>query len=384
MPVRRALLLACCLVAHALVVTGEPAAAQTAPPPGSVEYRPPVDAPVVDPFRPPATPYGPGNRGVDLATREGEPVAASAPGEVVFAGPVAGTLHVVVLHADGLRTSYSFLRTVEVRTGARVDAGDRVGTAATVLHVGVRAGDAYLDPTALWGDGYEVRLVPLEEWPALDEARRALADRLLDRRDGPGRARRFVSAAVAWARRGAGAAADYVRAEVSSLAEELLTWAHYAVELRPTTHLLRLGGAAWRWWQRRDDCTPAGVDPPPPAGRRIAVLVAGLGSTSERAAVDDVDTARLGYEGGDVVRFSYAGGRVPGTGASLPGLAESRYDAAHSEGDLRDAGARLAALVAAIRRAAPGIPIDVIAHSQGGWWPGWPSPVPPTWPVARS
>ena len=31
-------------------------------------YTPPVDAPVVDPFRPPAGPYGSGNRGLDATT----------------------------------------------------------------------------------------------------------------------------------------------------------------------------------------------------------------------------------------------------------------------------------------------------------------------------
>ena len=37
-----------------------------------VSYQPPVDAPVTDPFRPPLTPYGPGNRGIDYATVPGD------------------------------------------------------------------------------------------------------------------------------------------------------------------------------------------------------------------------------------------------------------------------------------------------------------------------
>ena len=71
----------------------------------AVSYRPPVPGPVVDPYRPPSTPFGPGNRGLDYATTPGEAVAAPADGEVTFAGPVAGALHVVVLHADGIRTT---------------------------------------------------------------------------------------------------------------------------------------------------------------------------------------------------------------------------------------------------------------------------------------
>ncbi|MDQ3643810.1 MAG: M23 family metallopeptidase, partial [Actinomycetota bacterium] len=91
--------------------------------PVAVRHQPPVEAPVVDHFRPPTTPYGPGNRGIDYATGEGNPVRASADGEVVFAGAVAGSLHVVILHDDGIRTSYSFLATIGVRRGQRVSTG---------------------------------------------------------------------------------------------------------------------------------------------------------------------------------------------------------------------------------------------------------------------
>ena len=114
-------------------------------------YRPPVDAPVVDPFRPPESPFGAGNRGVDFATPPGTPVGAAAAGEVVFAGPVGGRLHVVVLHADGIRTSYSFLAAVTVRAGDRVVAGQEVGRSGPSLHFGARRGDVYIDPLTLFG-----------------------------------------------------------------------------------------------------------------------------------------------------------------------------------------------------------------------------------------
>src|SRR5947207_7613917 len=91
-------------------------------------YRPPVDAPAADPFRPPAQHWGAGNRGLEYATRPGQEVKAAADGEVVFAGQVGGTLHVVVLHPDGLRTSYSFLGSVRVHRGDKVHQGDAVGT----------------------------------------------------------------------------------------------------------------------------------------------------------------------------------------------------------------------------------------------------------------
>jgi murein DD-endopeptidase MepM/ murein hydrolase activator NlpD len=120
-----------------------------------VAYSPPVDeAPLIDLFRPPATAYGAGNRGIDYGTVAGTPVRAAAAGEVVYAGQVGASRHVVVLHADGLRTSYSFLATTTVRRGAHVEAGETVGTTSEQpLHFGVRApGDGnYLDPLALFG-----------------------------------------------------------------------------------------------------------------------------------------------------------------------------------------------------------------------------------------
>lgn len=116
-------------------------------PPG---YRPPVPAPVIDPFRLPPNPFAAGNRGVDYGTSPGDSVHASGPGVVTFAGPVAGTLHVVVMHSNGLRTSYSFLGTIAVGRGQEVAQGDVLGTAGSKpLHFGARRGDDYVDPLGL-------------------------------------------------------------------------------------------------------------------------------------------------------------------------------------------------------------------------------------------
>ena len=46
----------------------------------ALAYQPPVDAPVVDEFRAPATPYGPGNRGLDYATTPGTVIGAIGAG----------------------------------------------------------------------------------------------------------------------------------------------------------------------------------------------------------------------------------------------------------------------------------------------------------------
>lgn len=138
--------------------------------PGNRVYAPPVDAPVADPFRPPPEPWMAGNRGIEYATAPGTPVRAIGPGAVVFAGAVAGSLHVTILHPDGLRSSYSFLAAIRVRVGQRLRGGALVGVAGERFHVGVRRGRTYLDPASLWGTpvrGGRVLLVPLDGGPRL-------------------------------------------------------------------------------------------------------------------------------------------------------------------------------------------------------------------------
>ncbi len=127
----------------------------------STEPLVPVAGTIVDPFRPPPHPYGPGNRGVELATRPGAPVVAPVSGRVSFAGRVAGTRAVTVLDATtGRRFSVTFLAEVVVRRGDLVTRGQRLGAAGAVTHVGVRdASGAYLDPMTVFAPR-GARLVP--------------------------------------------------------------------------------------------------------------------------------------------------------------------------------------------------------------------------------
>jgi hypothetical protein len=131
-------------------------------PPAPVTYRPPVTAPIVDPFRPPSTPYGRGNRGLEYGTEPGDPVRAAAPGLVTFAGAVGGRLFVTVLHDDRVRTTYGRLRSIAVGTGEVVEAGQVVGAAGDGLLFTARLGTAYVDPAVLLAaSGHApVRLVP--------------------------------------------------------------------------------------------------------------------------------------------------------------------------------------------------------------------------------
>ncbi|MYX16893.1 peptidoglycan DD-metalloendopeptidase family protein [Streptomyces sp. SID8374] len=113
---------------------------------------------------PPATPYGPGHRGADLAARPGDAVLAAATGRVSFAGRVAGRgVLVVELAGSGappLRTTYEPVRAL-VDRGDQVVAGQPVGVleagpfhcASGCLHWGLRRGEAYLNPLTLLPPG---------------------------------------------------------------------------------------------------------------------------------------------------------------------------------------------------------------------------------------
>src|SRR5690349_10538985 len=106
-----------------LAASALPAATAVPDPPA---YVPPVDGPITEPFDPPLTPYGPGHRGISYDPAPGTPVRAVAEAVVVFAGAVAGTLHVTVRHADGIRTTSSYLATITVVVGQHVHQGDEL------------------------------------------------------------------------------------------------------------------------------------------------------------------------------------------------------------------------------------------------------------------
>ncbi len=331
----------------------------------ATDYVPPVDAPVIDEFRPPAHRYGPGNRGLEYGTRPGQTVRAAANGTVSFAGDVAGRLVVSIRHPDGLRTTYSGLASVAVARGQAVDADTPIGTASNRLHFGVRAGDAYLDPAALLGGRRRVFLV------ADDIDRRvtpAYVEHLLPGGDG------LLGGAIDAAARRIGEIIDDPAQAWSDLLDVIEDVAfridpslgHAIQRLRewnPISIGLRLV-EVWRELNR--DCTSSSTaPPPPPAERRILVVVGGLRSDDGDDLVDDVAPTELGYDDGDVVRFSYEGGATPGTGHGL-GLDEHAYEPGDTEVGLRESAEHLDDLIEDIGAAAPGVPIDIVAHSQGG------------------
>lgn len=128
---------------------------------GTEIHHPPVDAPIIDPFRPPDQPWLAGNRGVEYDTTDGQVVRASAAGVVTFSGQVGGSLFVTIRHSSELRTTVGFVTGALVATGDSVEQGQPIAIAGTTLHFSARRNGEYIDPTSLFVQGrVVVRLVP--------------------------------------------------------------------------------------------------------------------------------------------------------------------------------------------------------------------------------
>ncbi|MER5887385.1 M23 family metallopeptidase [Streptomyces sp. NPDC001941] len=99
----------------------------------------PPDPVVVRGWEPPATPYGPGHRGIDLAAPQGALVRAVAWGTVTFAGRVAGrgVLTITLPHTGNppLTTTYEPV-TALVPRGTHVTRGRPVATLTGTTHCG--------------------------------------------------------------------------------------------------------------------------------------------------------------------------------------------------------------------------------------------------------
>lgn len=144
---------------------------------------------VTRPFDPPATPYGSGHRGVDLASTPGAVVGAAGAGTIGYAAPLAGRGVVTVLHDGGLRTTYEPV-TASVVAGQSVAAGQPIGSletghsgcpVAACLHWGLLRGEVYLDPMSLLRVG-PVRLLPRADAASRSSDGPPVADAV---RDGP-------------------------------------------------------------------------------------------------------------------------------------------------------------------------------------------------------
>jgi murein DD-endopeptidase MepM/ murein hydrolase activator NlpD len=116
--------------------------------------------PILRGWDPPATPYGPGHRGIDLAAPPGTPVRAAAPGRIAHTGRIANRGVLTIDHPNTgdppLRTTYEPVHAL-VDKGDRVAAGDIIGTLENgpphctrpCLHWGLRRAKTYLNPLTL-------------------------------------------------------------------------------------------------------------------------------------------------------------------------------------------------------------------------------------------
>ena len=348
-------------------------------------------------------------------------VRAAGAGTVAFAGDVAGTLHVVVAHANGLRTSYSFLADVSVRAGQVVERGTVLGHAGGtgpehdvgVLHFGLRVGDRYVDPMQLFRprDLTElVRLVPAGSPPARpwvspnrDRADLELGLSLQPRAitapgaiapapgddgdcgDGIPVIGDVVSTAcdaIDWTAdttlaaldeglsllRDAGKLgrewAEKLEAPLHALVKALAASATFAYDFAfaplvdLAVDLVEIGKRFWEWTQR-----VCSTNSPPADGTggdgHLLMAVGGIDShTFPDGSSFNLDTKALGYANADVNWFSYASGA-------------GSYQKADTHGDLRKKAALLGDQLARMAREHPGRPVDLIAHSQGGVVVDW-------------
>lgn len=117
----------------------------------------PVTGPILRGFDGPDSPYSAGHRGIDIGAPVGTLIHSPASGVVSFAGKVAGSLYVSIDHANGVRSTCSWLSTVTVKKGQSVDAGEVIGTTGLGhpgsvtphLHFGTKIDGVYVDPLSL-------------------------------------------------------------------------------------------------------------------------------------------------------------------------------------------------------------------------------------------
>ncbi len=328
--------------------------------PGSNWIRP-VTGGVVDPFDAPRSRFGAGHVGVDLAAPPETAVHAAGPGVVSFAGSVAGARHVVIAHAGGLRTSYSFLATIAVPRGARVEAGEIVGTSGgtwaghdrTVLHVGLRSGDEYVDPMLLFGPvdlATVVHLAPTTDPPRPVSGTRERRGLLAGLVHGVGAVVHGAGAALAATARAGGRVMVDGRDALVAAGGGIKRFAESRFSMQAA-----IARGLSTWWSQQGECdshAPA-ADGSGGSDHRV-MIIAGLDSSiTNGGASTALPAGRLGYESKDVSYFSYAGDG-------------GDYTAADTEGSLRIAARRLGAQLRELERREPGREVDLIGHSQGG------------------
>jgi murein DD-endopeptidase MepM/ murein hydrolase activator NlpD len=117
-------------------------------------WRWPLIGPITQRFGESLTQYGV-HQGIDIDGDTGDPVRAARSGRVVVAGHYddCGGNEVHIDHGDGLTSWYRHLSRIDVKVGARIDAGTIIGAVGDTgcslgshLHFAIRAGKVFVDP----------------------------------------------------------------------------------------------------------------------------------------------------------------------------------------------------------------------------------------------
>lgn len=122
-----------------------------------------VDAPIVDPFRPPDCRWCPGNRGIEFGSAPGAEVYAPLDAMVSFDGEVAGRRYLTLGRGSGSTRLLVTIGGLDPSTprrarGTAISAGELLGRASGAVHLGVRVAGEYVDPARWLGDG---RVAPM-------------------------------------------------------------------------------------------------------------------------------------------------------------------------------------------------------------------------------
>jgi murein DD-endopeptidase MepM/ murein hydrolase activator NlpD len=310
-----------------------PAAASAQPAvAGAVRHVRPHDGVVLRGFEPPTSAFGPGHRGVDLDARPGDVVRASADGTVTFVGTVDRTRWVSIAHGDGVVTSYGPIDEPTVRSGRAVARGDAIGRLAAGPHGNGERG-------LHWGARRDGRYIDPLSLVGDALPRPSLVD------------------VGGW--RGTD---------------------HAVVPYEPW------GGGSFGGWRYAPSPVADRQGFAVPPNPNHLVVVSGLGTSSDTSLID---TGHLGYDPGNVTRFSYAGTpqadhrlgpRIP-TARPVPSVGRSGASPERSPGLLREqapfgaadtwagidvAARRLRDQLRDQARREPGRAVDLFGHSMGG------------------
>ena len=367
------------LLLVAVVASGAvPSPASGAPTDSTVPsaWARPVPGAVTRPFVAPRAIYGPGHRGVDFIAPSGTAVVASYAGVVSFAGDVAGSLHVVIDHGDGLRTSSSFLARVDVHRGDRVVRGQVIGLAggagpehaAGVFHFGLRVGETYVDPMKLFAPvdlAAVIRLVPAHApaqtglaTPASES--RSLSQALHLPHGIPGLEPPTEPDVWDQALAAGGDLLGGIVAVGTVLTWPARTITAYVIDHTPLgtglSDLRAVGARFLTYLHNQEHCSSDTAARPGGGGSgHLLMAVGGInsGTDPKTGRTFGLDTKALGYHADEVTWFSYAAdGRA--------------YRPSETWGDLLVKAYLLRNQLRALQVSHPGREVDLIAHSQGG------------------